>query len=51
MTCKLGLAVGLGFFQISVDSVILCVRLSATDAYSIIENCITKPCHVAQLPF
>jgi len=44
-----GLAVGLGFFQLHVHSVISCLRSLPTDVY--FENCIIKPCQVGHLPF
>jgi len=48
MTCKLGLAVGLGFFQLRVHTFILHICPLATDVY--FENWITKPCHVGHPP-
>jgi len=44
LTCKLGLAVAMGFFQLRVHSVIPYIRPLATDVY--FENCTTKPYHV-----
>jgi len=48
MTCKLGLAVGLSFFQLRVHSVITCLRSLPTDIY--FETSITKFCQVGYLP-
>jgi len=44
------LAVGLGFFQLHLHSVIPCLRALQIDVY--FENCIniTKPCQVTHLP-
>jgi len=41
MTCKRIPAVGLGFFQLRVHSVIPC--LGSLPTYVYFENCITKP--------
>jgi len=49
VTCKLGLAVGLSFFQLHVNSVIPCLRSLPTDVY--FENCIAKPCQVGHHAF
>jgi len=46
MTCKPGLSVGLGFFQLRVHCVILCLRLLPSFVY--FEN-ITKPSQVGHL--
>jgi len=51
VTCKLGLAIGLGFFQICVRIFILYVYSVSNRHIQYFENCIAKPCPVGHLPF